>query len=129
MVAAVGSEEGGVKNCLLNRWSSILFAAALLACAPSHAAFTCTGQISRLSVNTAGSVYVSIGYGTWAICGLSAPFGEVAAETCRAWYAALLAAQRAGESVQFYFNTGSGCTAVGDWVVVTPNLYHMDLSG
>ena len=110
------------KTCLAFALTILLFASQA-----SHAAMTCLGPITYLAINTGGSVYVSVGSGIWAICSVATPFGGVATDTCKAWYASLLAAQKTGQRVQFYFTTGTTCSAVGDWVVVTPNLYHMDL--
>ena len=106
--------------CVVLGTLGLLFAGA------APAGTTCEGLISSLAINTSGSLYVSIGYGTWAVCAVTSTSNGIAPETCRAWYAGLIAAQKAGHGVRFYFSNGT-CQTIGNWVVATPNLYHMDL--
>jgi hypothetical protein len=111
----------------------VLLPALLLLAAPfAHANFTCGGPVQYLALNTLGSLYLNVGYGTWSICSVTADGNTVTAATCRAWYAGILAARKTDTPVTIYFsspNSGandSNCTALGSWV--TPvGYYHIDL--
>jgi hypothetical protein len=97
----------------------------------------CEGAVTYLGMGSNGSLNVSVNnYGVWAICNLTMTFNgnggqTFTPETCRAWYAAILAAQKSGTSVMFYFATsassanGPECTALGSWVVPDPSPYFM----
>ena len=109
---------------------------ASLISASAMANFTCEGKISYLALNPDGSVNVSVGFGTWGICNLSTTSvgnGNVTytPEACRGWFASMLASQKAGHSLRFYFvssantNNGPECTAIGHWVWPNPAAYHM----
>jgi hypothetical protein len=110
--------------------------AALMMSGTASAIVTCEGKITYLALNPDGSVNVAVnGYGTWGMCNLSTPYslGSVTftPESCRAWYATFLAAQKAGSTIRLYFNTsansanGAECTAIGHWVYPNPAPYHM----
>lgn len=111
--------------------------AASVAVNPAHAYFTCTGTVQRLSVAPNGRVMLSIGFGSWWMCGLSTAEYGVTTEACRAWYAAFLAAQKADHTIRFYFdptytpnaNNVPECSSVGDWASPSPRPYHMDIHG
>jgi hypothetical protein len=114
----------------------ILAALAFMAfSASASAAFTCQGQISHLGLTPDGSVNVNIGFGTWYICGVSASITSGGIyydeKACRAWYAAMLAAQKSGTQIVLYFNTpantqnGPECSAIGHWVAPNPGAYYM----
>jgi len=103
-----------------------------LAATSAQANFTCSGQVSYLGVNSQDMVYVAVtGFGVWAICKLGDTWSGVSPNSCKAWYAGLLAAKRADSGVALYFdssatgNNGSQCTALGSWSVSPP--YHIDL--
>ena len=58
----------------------------------------------------------------------------VTADSCKAWYAALLANQNAGSTVTFYFSSqnsggnGPDCTALGTWVGTNPLPYSLEIA-
>jgi len=101
--------------------------------------FTCHGVVNSLGLTAHGNVNVGVHtYGIWALCNLHSTFtgngGQVTApETCRAWYAALLAAKKSETSIILYFESsastsnGPECTALGSWVVPNPSPYYMDI--
>jgi hypothetical protein len=107
-----------------------LCAAALLVvlAAQAHANYSCAGPVTYLAVSSGGSVYVRVaGHGVWAICNVSEQVGVIKPETCRAWYATLLANQKVQKSIALYFTSSgseSECSQIGDWVMALP--YHMD---
>ena len=115
--------------------AAVIFSAASLVAGPVHANFSCTGPVSYLAMNSNGVVYVATGsFGVWAICQVSAPFvaggTTVAPDTCKSWYAGLMAAKHVGTSVTTYYESsaagsnGPACSALGSWVVSIP--YHLD---
>lgn len=111
--------------------TSVVVVAMVLSAMPAGAAATCEGTLSYLALNSWGSVYVNVGFGIWAVCGVRTTYTAggitIEPETCRAWYAAFLAAQRSGGSIRLYFNDPiASCAAVGNWVVPNPLPYHMD---
>lgn len=97
----------------------------------AHAVITCSGMPTYLAVNSVGHVYVNVGYGVWAICNVSQTTTvagtSITTETCRAWYASLLAQQKAAATVVLYFNEHTSCSSIGSWVVPTPLPYHIDI--
>lgn len=106
---------------------------------PGWANFTCQGQVTYLGLTPDGTVHLGVnGYGVWVICNTSSPFAgnggmNFTAESCRSWYAAMLATQKASHSLRLYFSSpaatsnGPECTALGSWVVPNPSPYHMDM--
>ena len=109
---------------------SVMFG--ILVAQPASANFSCSGSISYLAVNANDVVFAAVGnFGVWAVCRLSETSQGVSEDACKAWYASLLAAKRAGTGVVFYFessasgNNGSECTALGNWT--GPTSYHMDV--
>jgi hypothetical protein len=103
---------------------------------PALANFTCDGKVTYLGLSPTGIVTVSVGFGTWYICDQTATYvgdGGVtfSPEGCRAWYASILAAQKAGHGLRFFFSSaasagnGPECTALGSWVLPNPSPYHM----
>jgi len=103
----------------------------------ANAAFTCAGQIAYLALNPDGTLTFGIGFGTWSICNVSSPSTTggytFTAESCRAWFASMLAAQKSGDSIRLYFNTaasgenGPECSAIGHWVWPNPAPYHIHI--
>lgn len=96
----------------------------------------CEGLVTHLGVDSEGQLLVSVNnYGVWNICNLKSAFSgngvNYAPETCRAWYAAVLSAQKTGSLILFYFSTstdsynGPACAAIGSWVVPNPSPYYM----
>lgn len=116
------------ESSMSNRFRVVILVIGLMSSPFAHSTTTCSGPINYLALNTGGVLYVNVGHGVWSICSASALFNGVDPATCRAWYAGLLAAQKAGDSITLYFDTGT-CATLGSWVAVTPNLYHMDLNG
>lgn len=111
--------------------TSVVVGAMVLSATAAGAVATCEGTLSYLAINSWGSVYVNVGYGTWAVCGIrttyTSPGVTIEPETCRAWYAAFLAAQRGGGSIRLYFSDPiTSCASVGNWVVPNPLPYHID---
>jgi hypothetical protein len=113
---------------------------ALVASMPANANFTCGGNIAYLGFNYTGTVVVAVGgFGIWSICNVNEPIANggitIGPETCKAWYATLLANQKANQGITFYFtssaNTSNGaeCTAIGSWVAPNPLPYFMQVSG
>jgi hypothetical protein len=80
---------------------------------------------------------VSVGFGAWYICNQTTAIGTggvtFSPEGCRAWYASILAAQKAGHFIRFYFsssattNNGAECGALGSWTWPNPAPYHMTI--
>lgn len=108
--------------------------AGLLGASASRATAACVGTLSYLAINNAGSLYVDVGYGIWGVCGIRTALTSggvtIEPETCRAWYAAFLAAQKSTGSIRLYFHDPiSSCAAIGTWVVPNPLPYHMDSVG
>lgn len=113
-------------------------ALAMFAGSPAFGAFTCEGKATYLGMNSEGLVTVSVGgFGVWYICNQTTSFAgnggiTYTPEGCRAWYATILAAQKSGSSIRFFFNTpastnnGPECTALGSWVYPNPAPYHMN---
>ena len=112
----------------------------LVAALPAQANFTCGGNITYLGLNYTGTVVVAVaGFGIWSICNFNEPISNggitIGPETCRAWYATLLANQKANQAVTLYFtssaNTSNGaeCTALGNWSLPNPLPYFMQISG
>jgi len=99
--------------------------------------FTCEGLVTYFGVTPDGGVNVGInGYGMWSICNVTTTFvgnggRTYSPESCRAWYAAILAAKKTEAPILFYFessaNTANGpeCTALGHWVVPNPSPYFL----
>jgi len=96
----------------------------------------CEGLVTSVGIDSDGQFLVSVNnFGVWSICNLKAAFVgngvNFAPETCRAWYASVLAAQKAGTSVMLYFSTsaeaynGAACTGIGSWVVPNPSPYYL----
>lgn len=100
--------------------------AAFLGCVPAGAwANTqCSGSIAFLGSDNAGNVYVDLSYGVWEVCNLSQSFTSngvtVTTDSCKAWYAGLLAAQMAGTSASAYFTSATACASYGNWVEPSP---------
>jgi len=86
---------------------------------------SCSGSIDFLGADNAGNVYVDLGYGVWELCNLSQAFTDngvtVAIDSCKAWYAGLLASQKAGTTATLYFYGSTACGSYGNWV--TPSAY------
>ncbi|MEO8016539.1 MAG: hypothetical protein ABI769_01890 [Pseudomonadota bacterium] len=110
-----------------------MFAASMPA---AYANIYCEGKIAYLSLNPDGSVNVSVGFGIWGICNVattSVGNGAITfpPESCRAMFASMLASQKAGTSIGFYFtatastSNGAECAAIGNWVWPNPAPYHM----
>jgi len=106
-------------------------------CPLAVANFTCSGQITYLGVNSASSLYVSVGsFGIWPICNLAGTASNggssVPIDTCKAWYSALLTQKSQGSPITLYFtsndtgNNGPDCVALVSWQVLSPLPYHMD---
>ena len=120
------------KMCVAMGATSLLFAQS------AFANFSCSGTVQYLAVNSGSSLYVVIGtFGVWAICGLNGSTSNggttVNVDACKAWYSALLANQKTGSVITFYFASASNgangpeCTALGTWVLPNPVPYHMEI--
>jgi hypothetical protein len=105
---------------------------------PAYANFTCEGQIAYLGLSPDGSISVALaGFGVWYICSQTSiqSTGGItySPEGCRAWYASMLAAQKAGDPVRFFFTSsastsnGAECTALGAWTWPNPAPYHFNV--
>lgn len=98
----------------------------------AHASFLCTGAVGFLGMGRDGEVFVSNGFGVWGVCSVANATNGLTADTCRAWYAAMISAQKAGGRVRIYFNSadgpenGSQCAAVGSWIITDSSLYFVD---
>lgn len=105
---------------------AIIVAAAIIAGFPdpSWANTECAGTISFLAADNAGNVYVDLGYGIWEVCNVSQEITAngltVTTDSCKAWYAALLAAEQAGTSATLYFYSSASCASYGSWVSPSP---------
>jgi hypothetical protein len=110
---------------------------ALLALVSSVASanFTCEGKVTYLGLSPDGTITVSVGFGAWYICNQTTAYSAdgqtFTPEGCRAWYASILAAQKADHSIRFFFASSSGtsngpeCNALGSWTWPHPPPYHM----
>lgn len=129
-------------NDVRNRTRRFAYAVvlALAAAMPANANFTCGGNITYLGLNYTGAVVVAVnGFGIWTICSVNESIANggitIGPETCKSWYATLLANQKANQGITFYFtssaNTSNGaeCTAMGSWVAPNPLPYFMQISG
>jgi hypothetical protein len=121
----------------MNRLKLALAALALLLAPLARASIVCSGSVSYLAVNSASVVYTQLsGFGVWAVCNLATPYSNggntVSVESCRAWYAALLAQKKADGSAVLYFTSavnaynGPDCVALGTWVAPSPLPYHIE---
>jgi hypothetical protein len=102
-----------------------------LAATSAQANFTCSGAVWYLAVNNADVVYAGVAqFGVWAICSLKPANYLASADSCKAWYAGLLAAKRSNSNILMYFDTANGgnngqeCTALGSWTISQP--YHLE---
>ena len=113
---------------------------AMAAAVPAQANFTCGGNITYLGINYTGTVVMSVaGFGIWSICNFNETISNggisVGPETCKAWYATLLANQKTNQQITLYFTSsastsnGPECTALGSWVAPNPLPYFMQISG
>jgi hypothetical protein len=106
-----------------------------LGCTTAHANFTCEGPVSYLGLSPEGLITVSVGFGAWYVCNQTTAmsFRGVAfsPEGGRAWYAAILAAQKTEQSIRFFFssaattNNGAKCGVLGNWTWPDPAPYDM----
>jgi hypothetical protein len=118
-------------------WICLGALTSLLVAGQASANFTCEGEIQYLGLSPEGAVSVHVGFGVWYICNqtVSITTGGVTytPEGCRAWYATILAAQKAGTKIRFFFsspaNTSNGaeCSAIGSWLWPSPAPYHMNV--
>jgi hypothetical protein len=109
----------------------------ILASSSASANITCDGKIAYLGLSPDGSISVSVGYGVWYLCSQTTAMSTggvpYSPEGCRAWYASLLAAQKADQKVRFFFShsastsNGAECLALGDWNWPNPAPYHLNL--
>jgi hypothetical protein len=90
----------------------------------THANVSCSGSVSFLGSDNTGAIFVNIGYGVWGVCNVSQAYTQsgvtVSPDSCKTWYAALLAAQRAGTQVYIYMFGSTDCSAYGNWVNLGP---------
>jgi hypothetical protein len=95
-----------------------------LAASAARANVDCSGNIAFLGSDNSGAIYVDIGYGVWSICSVSSPSTQngttVGQDACKAWYSALLAAQRAGTPISIYMYGSTACGTYGNWVSPGP---------
>ena len=121
-----------------NKWRSAIALGLLLASSSAFANFTCEGKVTYLGLSPDGLLTMSVGgFGVWYICSPTTanPASGFTPEGCRAWYAGVLAAQKADHSIVFFFSspasTGNGpeCTALGSWTWPSPLPYHMGIRG
>jgi hypothetical protein len=123
------------------RKSGLLIAAlAMFAMSPAFGNFTCAGKVTYLGLSPDGLVTMSVGgFGVWYICSQTTTFAghggvTFSPEGCRSWFATILAAQKSGGSITFFFQSSSGngngpeCTALGSWTQPNPAPYHMNTS-
>ena len=132
-----GIDVPGRRTVTARKASWLAASLALFAVSPAFGAFTCEGKVTYLGMNPEGLVQVGVGgYGVWCMCSQSTAFAghgglTFTPEGCRAWYATLLAAQKTGTSIRFWFtsgassNNGPECTALGTWTQPNPAPYHM----
>jgi hypothetical protein len=126
------------QRAVVRRKGLFVAALALFAMSPAFGAFTCEGKVTYLGMNSEGLVTVSVGgFGVWYICNQTNPQTSnggivYTPEGCRAWFATILAAQKSGGTIRFFFNTsantsnGPECTALGSWAYPNPAPYHMN---
>ena len=82
----------------------------------AHAA-QCQGPIAAVAMHDDGRIFVrqgTLNSPIWSICNVNNSQGYVASvTTCKSWLAILMAAQKAGATVQLYTNS-TPCN-LGDW--------------
>lgn len=132
-----------IRKARRRRWCGALASALIgfvVGTPVAHAYFACTGPITYLAINNAGHLYIQLNFGVWSICNLRDSYtnggSTVYPETCRAWYAGLLASQKVWHSATLYFpsegnpsTNGPECAAIGNWVSPNPLPYHLDVNG
>lgn len=129
----------GIARSKSRAWLAAVGAAVLCSSGIASANFTCEGKVSYLGLGPDGTVTMSVGFGVWYICNLTAPWStggvNFSPEGCRAWYAAILANQKSEQSIVFFFSSssttsnGAECTALGSWTAPNPAPYHMGIRG
>ena len=85
-------------------------------------AYNCQGSIVEVALNPSGvlTVHSPAGGLNWAyVCQVSATYNGVAAETCKAIYASLVAAQVSGRQVQWHYNDSLSCSSRPSWAMHT----------
>jgi hypothetical protein len=115
----------------------LISALAVFAVSPVFGANICEGKVTYLGMNSVGFVTVSVGgFGVWYICNPGTSFAgnggvTYTPEGCRAWFATILAAQKSGTAIRFYFESsasthnGPECVALGSWTYPSPAPYHL----
>jgi hypothetical protein len=97
---------------------------AVLAQTPPPAIYACTGNVTGVSVNPAGSVILSTdaGFNSVGICQLGQTFNGATPEACKGVMAILIAAKLGNRPVTVYFNDGASgmtCTNHPSWDTLT----------
>lgn len=119
-------ERENVSSSRTRALIATVIGAALLSWLPASAwaNTSCSGSINFLGADNAGNVYVDLGYGVWEVCNLSQAFTAngltVTTDSCKAWYASFLAAQKAGTNATLYFYSATECASYGTWVTPSP---------
>lgn len=108
--------------------------------APAHANVVCSGPVTYVALSPDGTVMLRVGsFGVWYICSVTTTYAgntvSFSPESCRAWYASFLAAQKAGHTLDLYFTSsasgfdGPECTGLATWVIPSPSPYHLRVKG
>ena len=107
---------------------SVLFALPQPALA---AAFFCDGQVTSIGLNdSTGRLWVSYGsIGIQQICEVSATANGIAADTCKAWFALLTAAQAQQKTIRMYYysetpGNPASCAGFQTWTTYAPYFVH-----
>lgn len=96
-----------------NRAMNVLVACACLMSAPASASWTCSGKVRDLTIDPNGNLYMGLS-AVWSykqLCSVHTDINGVAATTCKALYAHLLAAESLDRDITFWFDKDGVTTA------------------
>lgn len=112
-------------------FGSVLFTTMLL-CVVSHANanIACAGRLGYLGIDQVGQVAVANGAGINTICSATSQGSfEINVQTCKQFYATLLALRISSRSVTIYYRDSNltSCSQIGGWSV-QPSAYFIEMA-
>lgn len=92
----------------------------LLVTVPVSASYTCVGKMDHFQITASGYVQVTSNevYGDnigRAVCNITASWKNVTTQTCKAWVAMLLAAEKSNTIVRIQYRDSLSCTTQPTW--------------
>lgn len=128
-----------------NKISAIFLGIVFATCAvPAQAAFTCTGNVSSISIHVDGRLITNYGHGEHIICnleGLTMTEGQYIVNNmpksiCQSIYTLLMTAKATGKTVSMIYdplqgprpNRATSCTELGSGVWPNPPAYKIYLN-